>query len=346
MSGCGLFSTSSIAPTGGANATVTATSGSTATPGPTARPVKSIVVVAAVGDAGGVAGTPSELAWNGAQQAAATLGATATLVSPRSAIELAGKVEAAAAGGATIVIAVGQEAAADATASSAAHPDTQFFTVEAAAAAGPAPANLHDLVFDEAQAGYLAGVVATAYSQTGHVGMVGDGNTDSRTLNYASGFEAGAREGDPAATVTIGYAGADNSPEKARAATDVLTKGGADVVLAMPGISGIGTMREACARKALVIGADTDAWQLVPDVRSCVVASVRKRYDTAVSAAILGWAAGAPILATTMNDVATGGIGLTDLHVPPPAGLQARLDAVLAVMRATNASPTPTPTAS
>ncbi len=314
-------------------ATSAATSSPTASPGPSSRAVTSIVVVAAFDDGANAAESASALVWNGAQHAATTLGVPATLVSPTSAIELAGKVDAAAAGGATIVIAVGRDASAQAAASAAGHPETQFLMVDVATPAG-APANLRGLVFDEAQAGYLAGIVASAYSRTGHVAMVGDSATDARSQNYLAGFRAGVREGNPGATVAVGYAGSATALEAARTATAALVKSGSDVVLAMPGLSGIGAMREACARHAFVLAADTDAWQLVPDVRPCLIAGVRKRYDLVVSAAILAYASGAPVQTTTMSDVASRGIELTDLHVAAPTGLQVRLDSALAVMRA------------
>ena len=220
-----------------------------------------------------------------------------------------------------------------------------FLTVDFAPPAN-APANLHGLVFDEAQAGYLAGVVAVAYGQAGHVAMVGDGAADLSTQNYLAGFRAGATEGNQLATVAVAYAGAADVPEKARAAVDSLVKGGSSVVLAMPGLSGVAAIRETCARKAYAIGAGTDAWQLVPDAQSCLIASAVKRYDTSVAAAIVNYASGAPMPRTSMGDVASGGIALTDFHIPAPAGLQARIDSILAVMRAAVARPSLSPASS
>ena len=60
-------------------------------------------------------------------------------------------------------------------------------------------------------------------------------------------------------------------------------KAGADVVSAATGVVGIAALREACGRKARLVAIETDAWQTVPDVRSCLIASVLLRYDVAVS---------------------------------------------------------------
>jgi basic membrane lipoprotein Med (substrate-binding protein (PBP1-ABC) superfamily) len=307
--------------------------------------VTSIAVVAAVADGAAEPESPSGLVWTGAQQAATTLGATATLAAPKSQLEAAGMVETAAAGGAGIVIAVGPDATSGAVTSAAAHPGTQFFMVDVAPPPG-SPANLHGLVFDEAQAGYLAAIVATAYSSSGHVAMLGDSQADTRSANYLAGFRAGAPEGRAGATVTVSYAGTADSPEKARTAIDTMIKGKADVILALPDVSGIAAMREACARKALIVAADSDAWQLVPDVRPCLIASVRKRYDLEVAAAILGYASGAPPASTIVGDVAGREIEVTDLHIAAPAGLADHLASVLQVMRAQPAGASPTPASS
>ncbi len=62
--------------------------------------------------------------------------------------------------------------------------------------------------------------------------------------------------------------------------------------MAMPSLSGIGALREACARKARLVAVDTDAWQTVPDIQPCLIVSVMNRYDVAVTAAIVAIATG------------------------------------------------------
>jgi basic membrane lipoprotein Med (substrate-binding protein (PBP1-ABC) superfamily) len=120
--------------------------------------------------------------------------------------------------------------------------------------------------------------------------------------------------------------------------------------MAMPSLSGIGAMREACTRKAQLVAVGTDAWQTVPDVRPCLIVSVMKRYDVAVTTAIFGVAAGRTLPLVTLNDVANGGIALSDFHAGLPAGFQASLDAVLGTLksgppRPTQAPPTAEPSA-
>ena len=125
---------------------------------------------------------------------------------------------------------------------------TQFFELDQTIAGG-APSNVHGLVFDEAEAGYLAGFVAASVTSTGTIGMVGFTKTDVQTANYANGYRNGAAEANPDVKVTVAYSNRSNDPAAGRAATDGLVKGKADVVLAMSGLTGAGAMREACVEE-------------------------------------------------------------------------------------------------
>jgi basic membrane protein A len=289
--------------------------------------------------------SPSGLAWTGAQEAASTLHATATLVTPKTLAELTAAPASAAAAGSAIVVTVGAGGAPADLAAARAYPTTQFFEVDQTVPAG-APANLHGLVFDEAEAGYLAGVIAANVSAKGSIGIVGDSAADTRSANYLAGFRAGALFAKPSVKVAVAYAGVSNAPDKGRTAAAGLIKKGADVVLALPDLSGIGAMRQACSSKAQVIAADTDAWLLVPDVRPCLVTSIRKRFDVAARDAILHTATGQPVPALTMADVASGGIDVTDFHTAVPSQLETEMLSVMAAMQGQppRSTPAPSPT--
>jgi basic membrane protein A len=349
VAGCGLFPnppaptvSASVASSGGPTAsTVTPapSPGLTITPLPNA--VRSIVLIAAVGETGPA--TPSGLAWQGVQDAAHRLGAESSLVAPKSMAELTAAVPKAADDGATIVVTVGSEAAQAVLAAVTSHPSTQFFELDQTIADG-APTNVHGLVFDEAEAGYLAGVVAASLTANSSIGMVGNTKTDVRTANYAAGIRSGAAYQNPAVAVTVAYAGRTDDPQKGRAAAAGLIKSKVDVVVAMPDLTGIGAMREACARKAQVIALDTEASLIVPDVRACLVVSVLKRYDVAIRDTILSYASGEAAPRIAMNDVASGGVALSEFDALVPSGLADQLANVVAAMRSGPPRPTPGPT--
>jgi basic membrane protein A len=347
VAGCGLFSnppgqTPTPTPSSDSPSAGTSISTETATPGPTRQLVKSITLVASIGEPKNW--TPAGLTWNGIESAAARIGATTTLVQPVSNAELADDIDQAAAAEAGIVVTVGPASDAAVRAAATGHPLTQFFEVDVVVSNG-APANVHGLVFDEAEAGYLAGYVAASFSSSGSIGMVGDVQDEVQTTNYAAGFGSGAAQEKPGFTVVFAYAGTSDSPEKGRAAATGLVKAGSDVIVALPSLSGIGAFREACTAKARLVAVDTDAWQTVPDVQTCLIVSVMKRYDVAVSVAIAAATAGRAVSRESVNDVANGGIAMSDFHANLPAGFGARLDAVVVTLKAgpprtTSAPPT------
>lgn len=341
--GCGLFSNppapTPTRPAQTGPTTPNPTPG-TPTPAPT-NAVASIVLISAIGES--ERGTPSELAWQGVQDAASRLGASPRLVTPASMAEVADAVKKAADDGTTVVVTVGPQGAQAVSDVAGGHAATQFFELDQAIPDG-APSNVHGLVFDEAEAGYLAGVVAASVTESHKIGMVGDTATDVRTANFANGFRNGAKYADPAVEVTVAYAGRSDDPQKGRATTAGLVLGNADVILAMPDLTGAGAMREACTREARVVAVDTDADLVLPDIAQCLVVSVLKRYDVAVRDAILRYVANEAMPAVTMFDVAGGGIGLSDFHNPVPSDLSDRLAGVLAAMRNGPSRPTPEPT--
>jgi basic membrane protein A len=344
---CNFFSSPSgptAAPPTGSGPTSTGTpSTGQATASPSVRLVKTITLVASVIEPKDA--TPSGLTWKGVQDAGSKIGASTSLVQPASNTELASAVAEAAAGDLAVVVTIGPQADAAVQSAAVAHPGAQFFEVDVAVAT-TSPANVHGIVFDEAQAGYLAGFVAGSFSGGGTIGFVGDLAADLRSANYVSGFKSGASQAGTAIVVKVAYVGTSDSPDKGRTAAAGLITAGVKVVSAMSDLSGIGALREACGSKARLVALDTDAWQVVPDVRPCLIASVLKRYDVAVGNVILLLAAGQTPSAVTLEDVSTGGIAVSDFHADRPGGFDAELAGVLATLKNNPSRAAPAPPAS
>jgi basic membrane protein A len=341
LAGCSLFSNqagSTPPPAGGSSTAGTSISTETATPTLAPQLVKSITLVASLGEP--VDWTPAGLTWKGIQAVGARVGASTSLLEPVSNADLPKDVDGAAGAPRTVVVTVGPAADAAVQAAAAVHPATQFFEMDVAVSES-SPANVHGLAFDEAEAGYLGGYVAAGFAGSGGIGMVGDAKTDTRTANYAAGFASGAAQSKLGYPATVAYAGTSDSPDKGRTAAAGLVKAGDSVILAMPSLTGIGALREACARKARLVAVDTDAWQTVPDIQSCLIVSVMNRYDAAVAAPILAVASGHAVPRETVNNVANGGIALSEFHADLPGGFEAQLDAVVGTLQ--NGPPRPTP---
>ena len=348
VAGCGIFSGPTPTPTPAPTVAVTASptvpvTTPTPTPSPTPKIVMSIALVASIGEPKDW--TPAGLAWKGVQEVAASIGATPSLLEPVSNAELKTDLEQVAGADGAVVVTLGAAANKAVLDAATAHPATHFLELDVAVPDG-SPTNVHGLVFDEAEAGYLGGYIAAAFTTSGKVGIVGDSKADTRSGNYAAGFKNGAAQASSSVAVTIAYAGSANQPDLGRTAAAGLIKAGNGAILAMPSLAGIGALRQACAGLVPVVAVDTDAWQTLPDIHPCLIVSVMKRYDVAVSKAILTIAGGGTADRLTVYDVANGGIALSDFHAGLPAGFQGGLDAVMATLRSGPPRPTPVSSAS
>jgi basic membrane protein A len=342
---CNFFSTPpgpTASPTGSGVRPTSTLAPAQASPSPTAQLVKTITLVASVAEPKDA--TPSGLTWKGVQDAGARIGASTSLVAPVSNADLAAAVDSAAAGDLAVVVTIGSDADAAVRAAAVAHPTAQFYEVDVAVPT-TSPANVHGIVFDEAQVGYLAGFVAGSFSGGGKVGFVGDLASDLRSANYASGFRSGASQARTGIGVSVAYAGNSDAPDKGRTAAAGLIASGVGVLSALADLSGIGALREACGLKARLVAVDTDAWQVVPDIRSCLIVSILKRYDVAVGNALVHAAAGQTASTVTIEDVSTGGIALSDFHADRPAGFDSQLAGVLAALANQPSGSLPKPSA-
>jgi basic membrane protein A len=286
--------------------------------------------------------TPAGLTWHGVQAGATQVGATSSLISYMSNAQLPADIERASTGTGAVVVTIGPDPDTAVRTAALAHPTTQYFEMDVVVSSG-APANVHGLVFDEAEAGYLGGFVAASFSATGHVGMVGDAKTNTRSTNYAAGFPGGALQARADAVATFAFAGGPDAPATGRTAATSLVSSGNEVVMAMASLSGIAALRQACGAKIQVVAVETDAWHTIPDIGSCLITSILKRYDNAARAAILAAAAGPITSRLLMNDVSNGGIAIGSFHTDLPAGFQTGLDAVLARLKAGPPRPTAAP---
>jgi basic membrane protein A len=342
LAGCGLFSGPTPTPSHGNSTSGTSISTVTAAPSPTPGLVRSVTLVATIGEPADW--TPAGLTWRGVKAAATQVGASSSVAVPATNAALPATLDTTAAGQGAVVFTVGPDADAAVRVAAGAHPSAQFFEMDVAVPSD-APGNVHGVVFDEAEAGYLGGYVAAAFSASNKIGIVGDAKTDPRSANYLAGYKNGAAQAKPGILVTAAYAGGSDAPASGRTAAAGLVGAGNDVLMAMYTLSGIGALREACRSSTKVVAVDTDAWHTVPDIGTCLIASVMKEYDSAASAAIVAASSGDAMPRLFMNDLSNGGITVSSFHQDLPAGLQAGLDALIATLRSGPPRPTPAPLA-
>ncbi len=198
-------------------------------------------------------------------------------------------------------------------------PSVKFAMVDsdATAEAGD-PKNIEGLLFEEQQAGYLAGYLAGLYSKAHHyttVSTVG-GQKIPPVDHYIAGFQAGAKAADPGIKTLNGYSQdfVDQSKCKQIALNQIGQ--GSKVVFQVAGACGLGALSAAQQSGVQGIGVDADQSYL----GSYILTSAEKKVDVAVFNAIKNtmngtFAAGSNVI----NSESNGGIGYGKIG---PAGLQ------------------------
>jgi basic membrane protein A len=179
--------------------------------------------------------------------------------------------------------------------------------------------NAQGLVFDEAQPGYLAGVLACSISETGVVGAVGGIFTIPPVSQYIGGYHNGCLSVNPDATVLVEYVSEDisnafNNPDAGRQIADQMVEADADVLFQVAGGSGQGVLSAACDNDLYAIGVDVDQFFSSPDHQDCLVTSAEKKIIAAISDAIQRVADGSAVGGVIVGDASNGGIGLAPFH--------------------------------
>jgi basic membrane protein A len=176
---------------------------------------------------------------------------------------------------------------------------------------GDAP-NYQGLIFAEAQAGYLAGIVAGTITETNVIGAVGGIESIPAVPFYIGGYHNGALSVNPDIEVIISYVSEDittafNDPATGASLAEQMIGQDADVIFQVAGLSGQGSLEAACDADIFGIGVDVDQALALPNL-TCIVTSAEKKLVDAVSEAIQRVADG----------TAEGGTVLLDAASEPP----------------------------
>jgi basic membrane protein A len=317
-------------------------------------PAPKALKVGLVTDVGGLNDKSfNEASWNGTQDGATKAGGTAQNIVTKAPADYAANIQTFIDQKYDVIVTVGF-ALGDATLKAAqANPNTKFIGVDQficvpkdetdKTCAGAAPANYQGVIFVEAQAGYLVGIVAGTLTKSNVVGAVGGINTIPPVVSYIRGFENGVHSVNANAQVLIQYADTDitkafNEPDKGKSIAEQMIGQKADWLFQVAGGTGVGVLQAACAAQGVYgIGVDVDQAPAFPDLH-CIVTSAEKHLALAVSAAIVRISKGTDKGGNIVNDAKSDpvGVGISDFHdlkSMMTTDLQAKIDAALAGLK-------------
>ncbi len=217
-------------------------------------------------------------------------------------------------------------------------PDPTFTCAGDAATLLP---NYQGLIFNEAQAGYLAGIVAGSLTETNVIGTIGGIESIPAVKLYIGGYHNGALSVNPDVEVLISYVSEDitvafNDPATGASLAEQMIGQDADVIFQVAGLSGQGALEASCDADIYGIGVDVDQALGLPS-ETCIVTSGEKKLvdaiDEAIQRVVDGTAVGGSIVLDAASDPPK--VGVSAFHNHPDLltpELQTLLDDATAAM--------------
>ncbi|MDQ0634926.1 basic membrane protein A [Arthrobacter pascens] len=207
------------------------------------------------------------------------------------------------------------------------------------------PKNVKPIVYDTAQAAFLAGYLAAGTSKTGKVATFGGINLPTVTI-FMDGFSDGVKYYNDKKGKNVQLIGWDKAKQDGTFVGDfkqvdkgkVLTQGfldqGADIVLPVAGPVGAGAGSAILEAKskgtdAKLIWVDSDGYLTAPDYKSVILSSVQKTMATAVETVIKDDKDGKFDATPYVGTLENGGVALApfhDLDSAVPADMKSELD--------------------
>jgi basic membrane protein A len=220
--------------------------------------------------------------------------------------------EAAAKGGAKVVIAIGFEFNDMLPDVASAYPNVNFLQVDSCPFDKLKP-NIHCSVFREYEAAFLTGAEAALTTKTGKVGAIGALDIPF-VHRYTDGFIEGAKHVKPdvkiSPTLWVGGNNPFSDPARGQERGAAMVADGADRILAATAGSNGGIFKAVQdAQGVAAFGVDVDR---CPQAPGAVMDNVEKKTDVSVELAVKGIVAGSqpPIIALGLKE---GGMSLTAL---------------------------------
>ncbi len=288
-----------------------------------------------VSDAGGFDDKSfNQLGFEGATQAAEELGVELIPVESNSENDFAPNLESLIGEGCDVIVTVGFALAAATKESAAANPDVEYVLIDDSADGGDDGAtfdgeadqpNIKPLLYNTAQAAFLAGYAAADYTKTGKVGTFGGMPFPTVTI-FMDGFKQGAEyyaEENGKDVEVVGWDGENGSftggfeaNEAATSTAKQILDQDVDVVLPVGGpiYQGAITAIDDSGKDIAMIGVDADLYETDPSTQPYVMTSILKGMKVSTYEAVL--AAGndefdfAPYVGTLEND----GVGVAPFH--------------------------------
>lgn len=261
------------------------------------------------------------MAYQGLQQAQIELGIVGTLYESASAIDYSPLLQRCVDEGNELCIAVGFLMADAVVAAANANPSVKFAILDVSP--DSPPANLRGILFDEKEAGYLAGALTGKMTTSNVVGAVG-GMEIPPVVAFVEGYRNGAQCANPNVNVLISYTGSFDNYDLGVVTAQNMISQGADALFGVGGLNGNGAIIYGTQHGTWGIGVDTDQYVTLFNNGSVsgsgnMLTSALKKLDFAVKQTISDYLNGSFSSGTVTYHLVDGGVELAPYHETDPS---------------------------
>jgi basic membrane protein A len=283
-----------------------------------------------VSDAGGFDDKSfNQLGFEGATQAAEELGTELKAVESNSENDYAPNLESLVAEGCNVIVTVGFALSAATVESAKANPDVEYVLIDDAADNdfdGTKDAdNVKPLLYNTAEAAFLAGYAAADYTKTGVVGTYGGMEFPTVTI-FMDGFKQGAdhyAETKDKDVKVVGWDGKTGSftggfeaNEAATSTARRLIDQDADVLLPVGGpiYQGALTAIEDSGKEVVMLGVDADVYETDPNTQDVILTSILKGMKVSTYEAVKAAGEDAFDTEAYVGTLENEGVGIAPFH--------------------------------
>ena len=252
----------------------------------------------------------NQSAWEGALEAQEELDVEVSYLESTQESEYLSNIETAIDNESDLVIGVGFKIADTIKEAALAYPEQNFAIIDGTY--DEIPKNVQPILFNEEQAGYSVGLIASQMTETKTVGFVGGMDIPSVT-NFLVGFEKALKEENSDIKVLTQYANSFTDTAKGKAIANQMISQNADIIFSAGGGVNTGVFESAKESGIKAIGVDMPSNYISPEtIITSALKNVGIGVKTTIQEALEGNFKGGEV---KMFDLSNGGVGFekTDL---------------------------------
>lgn len=254
----------------------------------------------------------NQSAWQGAKEAQDEYKIKANYIESKQESDYKVNIETAIDQGNDLIIGVGFKLADAIKEAAINYPEQKFAIIDGSY--DEIPNNLRSILFNEEQAGYLAGLVAAKVSDSNKFGFIGGMNIPS-VSNFAVGYEKALKEVNPKNELLIQYANSFTDAAKGKSISAKMYQSGIDIIFTAGGGVNSGVYESGKEVNKLAVAVDLPQNRLAPDT---ILTSALKNVDEGVKITVKdlvdGKFEGGKI---AMFDISNGGVGYEKTKLIP-----------------------------